>query len=272
MFDLFHIGFLKVTFLDVIDISIVAYIIYKLYSVLKGTIGSQIFVGLIIVLFLSFGAQLANLKALSWLLKFITDIWVIAFIILFQPEMRRLLVILARNPLFRKAQRGEVHKFVNTIVDAAFEMSQHQHGALMIIIKSSGIRGFAETGELLNANLTKDLLCSIFYPRSPLHDGAVIINNEIIEAARCTLPLSAVTMVNDESLGMRHRAGLGISEQADVISVIVSEETGGISIAENGVLYRGLSKDGLRNRLSKVGTPPTLRKMRIAIEQFFKKE
>lgn len=272
MFELFHIGYLKFSFLDLIDITIVAYIIYKLYTALKGTIGSQIFLGLISVLFLSFIAQLINLKALSWLLKFISDIWVIAFIILFQPELRRLLVILARNPLFRKSKHDEVPEYLNTIVDAAFEMSQYQHGALIIIIKSTGMRGVVETGEQLNANITKDLLRAIFYPRSPLHDGAVIINNSRIEAARCTLPLSAVTMVDDESLGMRHRAGLGISEQADVISLIVSEETGSISIAENGVLYRGLSREGLKNRLSKVAQPPTFRKMRIAIEQFFKRD
>ncbi len=122
----------------------------------------------------------------------------------------------------------------DAIVDAAFELSQHQHGALIVLIKSSGIRGFAETGEILNARISTPLLTSIFYPRSPLHDGAVIINKNLIEAARCTLPLLTQTTVNGESLGMRHKAGLGISEQADVLSVIVSEETGSISIAENG--------------------------------------
>src|SRR5690606_20752572 len=135
--------------------------------------------------------------------------------------------------------------------DAAFELSQHQHGALIILIKSTGIRGYSETGEILNARLSKDLLRSIFFPRSPLHDGAVIVKGNIIEAARATLPLSSTTMVEGETLGMRHRAGLGISEQADVISVIVSEETGSISIAEQGILTKGLSKEALRSRLSR---------------------
>jgi diadenylate cyclase len=251
MFELFKIGFLSFQFLDLVDIVIVSFILYKLYTLLKGTIASQIFLGLMIVLFLSFTSQAANLKALSWLLKFITDIWIIAFIILFQPEIRRLLVILARSPIFRLSVKPESTLHAQIIADAAYELSQHQYGALMVIIKSSGIRGFSETGELLNARLSKDLLTSIFFPRTSLHDGAVIINNGLLEAARCTLPLSSTTVLNGESLGMRHRAGIGISEQADVISVIVSEETGGISVAEGGVLIKGLTKEALRKKLSK---------------------
>ncbi|MFA4923433.1 MAG: DNA integrity scanning protein DisA nucleotide-binding domain protein, partial [Ignavibacteriaceae bacterium] len=122
-------------------------------------------------------------------------------------------------------------------------------GALMVVVKSKGIRGFSETGDLLNAVLSKDLLRTIFFPRTPLHDGAVIIKGNTIEAARCTLPLTATTTHNGETLGMRHRAGLGISEQADVICVIVSEETGSISIAENGILTKGLAKEVLRQKL-----------------------
>lgn len=259
MFELFKIGFLSFQFLDLVDIVIVSFILYKLYTLLKGTIASQIFLGLMIVLFLSFTSQAANLKALSWLLKFITDIWIIAFIILFQPEIRRLLVILARSPIFRLSVKPESSLFAQIIADAAYELSQHQHGALIIVIKSSGIRGFAETGELLNARLSKDLLTSIFFPRTSLHDGAVIINNGMIEAARCTLPLSATTVLNGESLGMRHRAGIGISEQADVLSIIVSEETGGISVAEGGVLIKGLSKEALKKKISK-GTNTTQNK------------
>ncbi|MBV6513358.1 MAG: TIGR00159 family protein [Ignavibacteriales bacterium] len=249
MFDIFRIGFLNVTLLDLIDIAIVTFIIYKLYTLLRGTIAAQIFLGLLVVLFLSFGAQLINLKALSWLLKFITDIWIIAFIILFQPEIRRLLVFVAKSPFLRFGLKSESSEVPDIVTDAAFEMAQFQHGALIVLNKSSGIRGFSETGELLNAKVTKNLLRSIFYPRSPLHDGAVIIKNDIVEAARATLPLSTITLVNGETLGMRHRAGLGISEVADVISVIVSEETGSISVADDGKLYRGLSRDALRNRL-----------------------
>ncbi|QQS37930.1 MAG: TIGR00159 family protein [Ignavibacteriales bacterium] len=272
MFDVIKIGFLTVTFVDLIDILIVSFIVYKLYTILKGTIAAQIFIGLMIVLILSFVSQASNLRALSWLLKLVTDIWVIAFVILFQPEIRRLLVIVARNPFFKMFVKSDSTEAAVTIADAAFELSQQQHGALMILIKSSGIRGYAETGELLEAKLTKSMLTSIFFPRSPLHDGAVIIKGNIIEAARCTLPLSSTTMVNGESLGMRHRAGLGISEQADVISVIVSEETGSISVAENGHLTKGLSKDGLIRHINRAFRAPVVKGWKGIIEQYFKEK
>lgn len=251
MFDLFQIGFLPVSFVDVIDIILVTVIIYKLYSTIRGTIAAQIFIGLILVLLLSFIAQAADFKALGWLLKLISDIWVIAFIILFQPEIRRLLILLGRNPILKMFIKGEEKNVADVLTDAAFELAQNQHGALIVIIKSAGIKAVVESGEIINAKVTKNLIRSIFFPRSPLHDGAVIIKNDIIEAARCTLPLYAESSFDGIQLGMRHRAGLGISEQADVISIIVSEETGGISIAEDGKLYRGLSKDKLRIKLEK---------------------
>jgi diadenylate cyclase len=267
MFDIFKIGFLTVTFIDLIDITIVTFIVYKLYNLLKGTIAAQIFIGLTIILLLSFVSQAANFRALSWLLKLVTDIWVIAFIILFQPEIRRLLVIVARNPFFKIFVKSDTPEAATIITESAFELSQHQHGALIIVIKSTGIRGFAETGESLNAKLSKALLTSIFFPRSPLHDGAVFIKNNIIEAARCTLPLSSTTTVEGEVLGMRHRAGLGISEQADVISIIVSEETGAISVAEDGKLSKCLSKDKLRQILTKAIKPESPRGLRSLIEK-----
>ncbi len=272
MFDLFRIGFLTITFSDLIDIIIVSFIIYKLYTLLKGTIASQIFVGLMIILFLSFVAKAANLRVLSFLLKLITDIWVIAFVILFQPEIRRLLVIVAHNPFFRMFVKSESPQSASIIADAAFELSQHQHGALMVIIRSTGIRGYTETGEIMDAKLSVALLTNIFFPRSPMHDGAVIIKNNVIEAGRCTLPLSTTTTVNGESLGMRHRAGLGITEQADVISVIVSEETGGISIAEDGHLTKGLSKEALRRRLSDSFKSPMVKGWRGIFEQYVKQK
>ncbi|RMD51221.1 MAG: TIGR00159 family protein, partial [Ignavibacteria bacterium] len=235
----------------VLDIAIVTLIFYKLYTVIRGTIASQIFLGLVIVLFLSFVAQAANFKALGWLLRLISDIWVIAFIILFQPEIRRLLVLLAKNPLIRPYVKTNAKNVANILTDTAFELAQFQHGALIVIVRSTGIRGVVETGEEINAKVNKNLIRSIFFPRSPLHDGAVIIKGDTIEAARCTLPLSTETSYNGIPLGMRHRAGLGITEQADVISLIVSEETGGISIADNGELKRGLSKESLRTYLEK---------------------
>lgn len=272
MFELFKIGFFSVTFVDVLDIAIVTLIFYKLYTVIRGTIASQIFLGLVIVLFLSFVAQAANFKALGWLLRLISDIWVIAFIILFQPEIRRLLVLLAKNPLIRPYVKTNAKSVANILTDTAFELAQFQHGALIVIVRSTGIRGVVETGEEINAKVNKNLIRSIFFPRSPLHDGAVIIKGDTIEAARCTLPLSTETSYNGIPLGMRHRAGLGITEQADVISLIVSEETGGISIADNGELKRGLSRESLRTYLEKNLNIKKERNYFKIIEQFsFKK-
>ncbi|NWF90769.1 MAG: TIGR00159 family protein [Ignavibacteriaceae bacterium] len=269
MLELFKIGFLTVTLLDIIDIAIVSFIFYKLYALLKGTIATQIFFGLILIFILSFIAQIINLRTLSWLLNLVTGIWVIAFIILFQPEIRRLLVFLARNPIFRIFVRSQSPDSAYVIADAAFELSQLQHGAIIVLIKSGGIRGFVETGQEMNAKVSRDLLKAIFFPRSPLHDGAVIIKNDTIEAARCTLPLSVTTTVDGETLGMRHRAGIGITEQADVISIIVSEETGGISIAEDGRLWRGLSKEALRKKLVKAIGAPYIRKWKKPTENAF---
>jgi diadenylate cyclase len=268
MFELFKIGFLTVTFLDVVDILIVGFIIYKLYVLLRGTIAAQIFLGLIIILIFSFAAEAVQFKALNWLLKLVRDIWVIGFVILFQPEIRRLLVILARNPVMKIFGKHDMNESAEIIVDAAFELSQRQYGALIVIIRETGIRTYIESGEVLGAKLSKSLLTSIFFPKSTLHDGAVIIKGNVVEAARCTLPLSATTQVEGENLGMRHRAGLGITEQADVISVIVSEETGSISIAENGRLSSGLSKDSLRKKLKEAFITPTPKGWKALFEQF----
>ncbi len=251
MLEIFKIGFLSVTLLDVFDIIIVTFIFYWLYKIIRGTVAAQIFLGLIIVLVLSFLAQAANFKALGWLLKLISDIWVIAFIVLFQPEIRRLLVLLGRNPLARPFFKHGNKDIAEIITEAAFELSQVQHGALIVIVRSAGIKGVVETGEEINAKINKNLIRTIFFPRTPLHDGAMIIKGDLIQAVRCTLPLSSMNTYNDYPLGMRHRAGLGITEQADVISLIVSEETGSISIADNGKLMRGLSRNSLSEYLEK---------------------
>lgn len=271
MFEIIKIGFLSISFLDLIDILLVTFIFYKVYTIIRATIAAQIFYGLIFVLILSFLTQAANFKALGWLLRLLTDIWVIAFVILFQPEIRRLLVIVGKNPIFRMFIKSDESNLADVITETAFELAQHQHGALIVIVKSVGIRSIVETGELINAKVTKNLLRSIFFPHSPLHDGAVIIMNNTIEAARCTLPLSSEETINNRPLGMRHKAGLGISEQADVISVIVSEETGSISVAEGGLMKSGLSKEGLRNYLT-TSLKDSKEKGLKGISQMFKKK
>lgn len=247
--ELFKISFLTVRLVDVIDIIIVTYVFYKLYKLMRGTIAFQIFISLLLILGTSLLAQILNLQVMSWLLSRVTDIWVIALIILFQPEIRRVLIIIGRTRIARLFMRIDMNENVTEVVDACVEFQRNGWGALIIITRSTGLQNYVERGERIDAKINKELLVSIFYPRSPLHDGAVIINNNKIEAARCVLPLSDTQYSNNKSLGTRHRAGLGISEQSDALSVIVSEETSNISIAEDGKLHLCKDVNELKERL-----------------------
>jgi len=255
--ELFRIGFLPVSLVDLLDIALVAFIFYKLYMIMRGTVAAQIFAGLVLIAIFSFVAQAVNFKAMNWMLRTLTDIWVIAFIVLFQPELRRLLVLLGRNRFVRKFLRINAEGAIEEIAATAGELARKHHGMLIVLIRSTGLKTFVETGLPLQAIISKPLLLSIFNPRSPLHDGAVVVRDRVVEAARVTLPLSQTSKIGDFALGTRHRAALGISEQADVVSVIVSEETGAISIADNGILLRGLTTQALRSELrSRLDTSP----------------
>ncbi len=247
--ELFKIGFISVTIVDVADILLVTFIFYQLYRAMRRTIAAQILVGLVVIVILSVIAQTVNLKALGWILRTLTDIWVVAFIIIFQPEIRRLLSTIARNRLVRMFLRLNVTESIEEISATALELSKKKQGALIIIARGTGMKSFIETGIALGAQISRSLLLSIFNPRSPLHDGAVIVNDRIIEAARCILPLSPTTRIGDLVLGTRHRAGLGITEQTDAVAVIISEETGAISIADNGELQHKISVKDLRKEL-----------------------
>lgn len=247
--ELFRLGFLTVTLIDLFDIAIVSFLFYHLYIFMRGTIAAQIFVGLVVIMAFSLLAQAVNLKAMGWMLRMLTDMWVVAFIILFQPEIRRLLSIVARNRVVRMFIRIDVGESIEEIASAVVDLAKKKQGALIIIVRGTGLKTYSESGIVLMANVNRALLLSIFNPKSPLHDGAVIVNDRIIEAARCTLPLSAVTRIGDIVLGTRHRAALGVSEQADTIAVVVSEETGTISIAEDGILTRGIRPQEVRKEL-----------------------
>jgi diadenylate cyclase len=238
---LLHLGFLSVHWTDIIDIVVVALLFHRLYLVMRGTIAMQIFIGLLLIFGASFLAEILELRALTWLLHKLTDIWVIAFIILFQPELRRLLLMLGRGRFSPGRMRGDLHNTVVAIADACAEMSAARTGALIIVTRSTGIRMIIETGTPMHAEVSKHLLLSIFNTKAPLHDGAVVVNGSIIEAARCTLPLTQQLQIDGYIMGMRHRSAVGISEQADVIAIVVSEETGMISIARDGRLRRDLT-------------------------------
>ncbi len=248
--ELFHFGFLTVTWMDVIDVLLVTFLFYRLYVAMRGTIAAQIFLGLLIVIAGSLVARAADMKALSWLLKTLTDIWVIALIVLFQPELRRLLLFLGRNPVIKFFIRFDVNEYADLIVGALEELRQRGEGALIVIIRTTDIKLFVDTGLPIRAIISKELLVSIFNRKGPLHDGAVVIKDRYIEAARCTLPLSGVEKIGPRMLGTRHRAALGISEQADVVALVVSEETGQLALAQSGRLAMNLTAEEMRTRLA----------------------
>ena len=246
---LFDIGFLEISWTDILDVLVVTFIFYRLYLIMRGTIAIQIFLGLLVIVASSLVASSLELKAMLWILETLADIWVIAFIILFQPELRRLLVILWRGRLMTGFLRSSMDETFEAIVDACDDMAQRQVGALIVISRTTGIRMVIESGIPLGATVSKQLLLSIFNPKAPLHDGAVVIKDRIVEAARCTLPLSSQLQVDGFIMGMRHRSAVGISEQTDVLAIVVSEETGTISLAEDGTLTRNLTPEQLRERL-----------------------
>jgi len=249
--ELFSIGFLRVSIIDILDILLVAFIFYKLYQILHGTRGSQMIAGLVVILFASFIVQGLNMSGMSWIIQNIQTVWVIAFVILFQPELRRLLVVVGQSRLIRLFFKLEQSPVLQLIAQAAVECLQRRYGALMVIRRDTGLKGILESGISINAQVSNALLVSIFSPRSLLHDGAVIIFQDTIEAAKCLLPLSQNPHL-DPRLGTRHRAGLGISEESDAITIIISEETGTISVAENGKMNRDLDYDSLHNYLLNV--------------------
>ncbi|MBX7045767.1 MAG: diadenylate cyclase CdaA [Ignavibacteria bacterium] len=249
--ELFSVGFVTVKLIDIIDIIIVSYIFYRLFNVMKGTIAAQIFIALTFIVGISVLAQALNFQALGWLLGRVTDIWVIAFIILFQPEIRRLLLIIGKTRFTKIFSRANTSEYIAEIVDAMVEMQGKGWGALIVIVKTTGLQNVIETGEKLDAKINKELLISIFNPKSPLHDGAVIINNNKIEAARCTLPLADVAKLGVRNYGTRHRAGVGITEESDAIALILSEERQSISVAEDGRIKRVKDKNELIEALNK---------------------
>lgn len=243
---LFEIGFLHVTLIDVVDIAIVSYVLYRLYSVMRRTIAGQIFVGLLLIIAVNFISQTLDMKLLNRLLGTLSEIWVIGLVILFQPELRRILLMIGRNGAFISMDRYDVNVTVDEIIAATEDLALRHFGGLIVVTRTTDLSLTFESGMALNAKLSQEMLVSIFNPRSPLHDGAVVVTGDEIRSARVVLPLSATTRVADTLLGTRHRAGLGISEQADVFVVIVSEESGNVSYAYDGRLYPNQSLDTIR--------------------------
>ena len=229
----FKVGFLTITIIDIIDIVLVTWIFFKVYQYFKETRAGQMLIGLIILLISSFIFNSLDLVAMSWLLNQFQTVWVVAFVILFQPEIRRLLIYVGQTRFFQTIFRMGTSRSLESIVEASLNMSEKRWGALIVIQRETGLRSYKEAGIQLKAEVSTPLLLSIFNPNSSMHDGAVILQNTLIEAAGCILPLTESQMVSPE-MGTRHRAALGITEESDALVVVISEERGTISIAENG--------------------------------------
>ena len=230
---LFQIGFLTVTLIDLIDLLLVSWLFFKVYMYFKGTRAGQMLAGLIFLMLSSFLFNAFGLSASSWLVNQFQTVWVVAFVILFQPELRRLLIYVGQTRFFQRIFRVGTSRTILSIVEASIQLQERHWGGLIVIQRETGLRSYKEQGTQLKAGVTAPLLVSIFNPTSPLHDGAVIIQNDIIDAAACILPLTESKMIDPE-MGTRHRAALGISEETDAIIVLISEEKARISVVEDG--------------------------------------
>ena len=250
---------IQIRWVDVLEVGIFAYLLYKLYQLMRGTIAVQIFLGLMALYLVQVIVSAADMTIFEALFGSISQVFVLAVIILFQPEIRRLLLLLGQNPLVRRLVSSSPAQdaAVLEVVEAAGEMSRTRTGALIVFERATGLRSYTETGTTIHANVSRDLLISIFYGKNPLHDGAVIIQDRFIEAARCILPVSSTTTLSPH-LGLRHRAAVGLTEQTDAFVVVVSEETGNISISQDGDLVTNLTINELRSYLAEALTLQTV--------------
>ena len=234
--------------LDVLDVLIVTFLLYRVFSLMQGTRAVHMFFGLIVLFLLSVIAQWMNLLAVNWIISSLRTVWVIAFVIIFQPELRRALSMLGQNRWLSRFVRMRESGVIPEVCKAVQELSVKKTGALIVFEKDMGLKNYVETGTPVDGRVSAELIETIFTRPGPLHDGAVIIQSDRLVAAGCILPLSQDERLA-QALGTRHRAALGLSEETDAIVVIVSEETGGIAYAEGGKLFRKVDLSTLRNEL-----------------------
>ncbi len=259
---LLSLGFLHLTAVDIIDILLVAFILFQLYRLVRGSLAFTIFIGLLVIYVLSLVAQALELKLMSEILGSFISVGVIAVLIVFQPEIRRFLLYVGRSSDFRKAnfwsalslkkiRTGDYNqKEVKELTEGIMSLSESKTGALIVIPQTSQLRFYQNTGIAINASITKDIIESIFFKNSPLHDGALIIADHKVASAKCVLPLSDNPDI-PVKLGLRHRSGVGITEQSDATCIIVSEENGEISYAREGRLYQNIRKEELQKLIGR---------------------
>lgn len=246
---------MSMTFRDIIDIVLLTAVIYILITFMRETRAGQLIKGIFLYLIVFFACQQFELRAMTYILESALSVGLITIVIVFQPELRRALERFGRvssNVLAfgENSERSTLwHIAINEITDACESLSKTSTGALIVLERTTRLGEQIETGTVMNAKPSSELLCNIFYPKTPLHDGAVIVRDGMLLAAACYLPKPQKEELINKQLGSRHRAAIGMSENSDAVIVVVSEETGVISIAENGELTRGFDKESLRKTL-----------------------
>jgi diadenylate cyclase len=238
---------------DALDILLVAVVIYRVLTLFRGTRAVQITIGLAVLAGAAMAARALELTSLGWLLDHFWSFWVVALIVVFQPELRRALAWIGQGSVLQRVlgDTAEGARVVQEVVQATDSLAGRRIGALIVLERATGMRQYAELGVALDALVSADLLTSVFLPYSPLHDGAVFIQGGRVVAAGCFLPLSRNTQIG-RALGTRHRAALGIAEETDAVAVVASEETGRLSIAVAGRLEPVPDADALRRRLEEL--------------------
>lgn len=249
------IAFLTIKITDIIDILVMTFLIYKVIVLVKETRAAQLLKGLFIILLFSRISIALNLYTVNWLISNVFTAGLILVIVIFQPELRRAFEKLGRTnnwlSSFSKIKTDQFEIKTDEIVNAVASLSRQKIGALIVIENNVGLADIVETGTRLDAEISSELLINIFFPNSPLHDGALILRDEKILAAGCFLPLSSNNSISKE-LGTRHRAALGLSEKSDAYIIVVSEETGVISTVYNSNISRHIDSETLRNTLNKM--------------------
>ena len=233
---------------DALDILIVAFIIYRVLLLIKGTRALQLVIGLMIVFFAFYLSKKLELFTLGWILNNFVASIVLVIVVIFQDEIRRVLFVLGRSPFFRKITYVEETLFYEELVNACTVMGKKRTGALIVLEREMGLDEFLEGCMKIDADVNTELIVSLFQPTSPLHDGALVIKEGRIKAASCVLPLSTQDGL-DKDFGTRHRAAIGITEVADAVSVVVSEESGQISYSHGGSIMRNVSGEVLKKAL-----------------------
>jgi diadenylate cyclase len=244
-------GFLRFSWVDLLDIFLIAFIAYHLLRFIKGTRATQMLVGLLLILFLAIIANFWQMEGLQWIVRGFKTVWIVAFVIVFQPEIRRALTFLGRNRLIRFVLRVSHPETPQEVIRAIGMLQERGIGGLIVIERTTGLRPYIQTGTEIESRVSADLLTTLFTPPSPLHDGAVIIREDTIVAAGCILPLSDTPDL-DSTLGTRHRAALGLAEESDAACIVISEETRKIAFATKGVIHRNLNLSDLDERLKEV--------------------